>query len=650
MSVFSSDEARAISRDIARAEPATFDLDVEATAAHIRRGNHRRVALQFPDTLLTHASAAVSGLQQALDGAGVELFVLGDTSFDGFQVDFVAAQHFDADFIVHYGPVDLEARGPLPVRFVFGRRALDIAHFSTAFAPVLGAGEAARRVLVVPSLPYAHASEALAARLGAGAIVCHSDVERTAETTEAEPAVVTASSASSSAIAAAVPSASDPFAAADALARGFLLGRRLGASLDEAALGQCAALVYLGSEDQTLSNLCLLLPNAEVYLYEPPTQTATRADASDREAAACEAAACEERAPPTLRRLVLATARRLMRRYYLVQQAREAEVVGILVGTLSASQRTPMLRALKALCRRAARKHYVFIMGKLNAAKLANFAEVGVYVLLGSAEHSLLDAKDFYRPVVTPYELHVALAEGAEWTGEYMLDYGRLLPRLRAAAAPEEEEEEGRGRAHGDDSEDEAPRFSELSGKLIAKRSMANTGVAMSAAGSAAGGGREEVSCGMAVEEVSCGREEKRREEVGSSVGSSSSSIGGTADTHGTLVASGVSGTLARRGDYAMARTGAEALARREYRGLEPRLGEHAPSRIVEGRSGIASGFTGEGGAHEAGAGAGASEGGVGEAGLGEGNASKGDRAERSGISEFISEAVSPIAVAIELE
>ena len=636
MSVFSSDEARAISLEIASSEHATFDLDVEATAAHIRRGNHRRVALQFPDTLLTHASAAVSGLQQALDGAGVELFVLGDTSFDGFQVDFVAAQHFDADFIVHYGPVDLEARGPLPVRFVFGRRALDIAHFSTAFAPVLGAGEAARRVLVVPSLPYAHASEALAARLGAGAIVCHSDVERTAETTEAEPAVVTASSASFSAsssaiaaaIAAAVPSTSDPFAAADALARGFLLGRRLGAALDEAALGQCGALVYLGSEDQTLSNLCLLLPNAEVYLYEPPTQPTTRADASDGEAAACEVAACEATAPPTLRRLVLATARRLMRRYYLVQQAREAEVVGILVGTLSASQRTPMLHALKALCRRAARKHYVFIMGKLNAAKLANFAEVGVYVLLGSAEHSLLDAKDFYRPVVTPYELHVALADGAEWTGEYMLDYGRLLPRLRAAAAPEEEEE-GRGRAHGDDSEDEAPRFSELSGKLIAKRSMANTGVAMSAAGSEAGGGREEVS---------------------SSVGSSSSSIGGTADTHGTLVASGVSGTLARRGDYAMARTGAEALARREYRGLEPRLGEHAPSRIVEGRSGIASGFTGEGGAHEAGAGAGASEGGVGEAGVGEANASKVDRAERSCISGFISEAVSPIADAIELE
>jgi hypothetical protein len=44
-----------------------------------------------------------------------------------------------------------------------------------------------------------------------------------------------------------------------------------------------------------------------------------------------------------------------------------------------------------------------------------------------------------------------------------------------------------------------------------------------------------------------------------------------------------------------VARSGAEALARREYRGLEPRLGEHAPARVVEGLAGIASSFAGEG-------------------------------------------------------
>ena len=99
-------------------------------------------------------------------------------------------------------------------------------------------------------------------------------------------------------------------------------------------------------------------------------------------------------------------------------------MVGLLVGSLSASHRQPLLKALKALCKARGRKCYVFVMGKLNSAKLANFAEVGVYALLGSPEHSLLDSKDFYRPVVSPYELQLALSDG-EWSGEFILDYGQ---------------------------------------------------------------------------------------------------------------------------------------------------------------------------------------------------------------------------------
>ena len=38
----------------------------------------------------------------------------------------------------------------------------------------------------------------------------------------------------------------------------------------------------------------------------------------------------------------------------------------------------------------------------------------------------------------------------------------------------------------------------------------------------------------------------------------------------------------------------AEALARRHFRGLDVRLGEHAPAVLQEGWSGIASGFAGE--------------------------------------------------------
>ena len=259
-----------------------FDLDTTATAAHIRRGGHQRVALQFPDELLSHAGPAVEGLRAALGSDGhegaVDIFVLGDTTFDGFQVDFVTAQHLEADLVVHYGPVDLEAEGPLPVRFILGHRPLDIAAAAAAIAVAV---DGDRRMLVVPSLPYAHTSEALAARLLAecpSALLCHADLERRAAVPAAQPSSSVGgapgadggSAATASASTSLSTSVSDEAALTPAsqIARGRLLGRRLPCPLDEAALASCS-LLYIGGEDQTLSNLCMLLPNAEVRAAPP---------------------------------------------------------------------------------------------------------------------------------------------------------------------------------------------------------------------------------------------------------------------------------------------------------------------------------------------------------------------------------------------
>ena len=166
---------------------------------------------------------------------------------------------------------------------------------------------------------------------------------------------------------------------------------------------------------------------------------------------------------------------------------------------------------------------------------------MGVYVLLGSAQHSLLDNKKFYRPVLTPYELHLALTPGAEWSGDYVLDYARLLPMLARGAAE--------FRADGADSDgDEPPVLSLLSGKLLRSAPVSEEADGPTETDGAAGG-----ALGLA---------------------------GG--------------GRLATTGQYALAQSGAEFLARRTYSGLEPRYGEHAPALVQEGRSGIASGFQGE--------------------------------------------------------
>ena len=130
------------------------------------------------------------------------------------------------------------------------------------------------------------------------------------------------------------------------------------------------------------------------------------------------------------RKETLNASKALRRRYYMVQVAKDAKTVGILAGTLGVADYLQVLSDLKRLCKNAGKKTYTFIMGKLNPAKLANFMEIDCFVLIACRENTLIESKDFYRPIVTPFELELACVKGREWTGEYELDFRRILPKL----------------------------------------------------------------------------------------------------------------------------------------------------------------------------------------------------------------------------
>lgn len=102
-----------------------------------------------------------------------------------------------------------------------------------------------------------------------------------------------------------------------------------------------------------------------------------------------------------------------MRRYAVVQKARDADVFGILVGTLGvgsppnflfwlsitilitneSGSYLPLITYLRQVITNAHKKAYTISVGKLNPAKLANFAEIECFVLVACPENSLLDAK-----------------------------------------------------------------------------------------------------------------------------------------------------------------------------------------------------------------------------------------------------------------
>ncbi len=67
-------------------------------------------------------------------------------------------------------------------------------------------------------------------------------------------------------------------------------------------------------------------------------------------------------------------------------------------------------------------------MGKPNPAKLANFPEIGVWVMIADPQGLILDSKDYLVPIITPYEAQVAFQE-RPWVGNCRLDFATLLVR-----------------------------------------------------------------------------------------------------------------------------------------------------------------------------------------------------------------------------
>lgn len=151
-----------------------------------------------------------------------------------------------------------------------------------------------------------------------------------------------------------------------------------------------------------MTNWMLHFKDSEFYSYDPVTNVA--------------------------RKEGLNVNRYLMKRYFLVEKTKDAKIIGILVGTLGVKDYIQTLDRIKTLIKKAGKKSYTFVVGKINVAKLANFMEIDVYVLVACPQNSLLDSSDFYRPVITPYELELACNPSRTWQGHLVLDFAKLLP------------------------------------------------------------------------------------------------------------------------------------------------------------------------------------------------------------------------------
>lgn len=228
----------------------------------------------------------------------------------------------------------------------------------------------------------------------------------------------------------------------------------------------------------------------------------------------------------------------LARRYFLLEKARCASILGILVGTLGVAGFGAAVRRLRALAEAAGKKTYTVVVGKPNPAKLANFPEVEVWVHVASGQGVLLDSKEYLAPIVTVFEAELALRD-MDWPTQYRMG-------LDAVA--------GEGSARG---AEDSPRFSLLTGAALPSTSSRRE--------DRVGGGAADSQLAVATD-----RALKLREEGGAG--------------NGTV-------TVLSAAEY--------LVARRTFQGLETPAAtgaeKLAPQMAVEGMSGRAAAYQGEG-------------------------------------------------------
>ncbi|KAI3355095.1 hypothetical protein L3Q82_017964 [Scortum barcoo] len=355
---------------------------IKKTCDFISERHFEKVALQFPDELLVDSVAVAAEIER---NSNAKTFILGDTSYGSCCVDEVAAEHVGADCIVHYGSACLSPSKRLPLMYVFERRPVDLEKCSSAFRELYP--DTQSHVIILYDVNYVHAINDLVALLApqypnlviSELVVegeqCHSHgpIKRRHDTCKAER---------------------DDCQLICQFGRQFSL--KSGVSIKDYGM------FYVGQEGATLRNFMMTWNRCSFCSFNPITMTGRTESVSINRA--------------------------LMKRYYAIERAKDANVVGILVGTLGMADYLTVIQQLKETISRAGKKSYMFAMGKLNVPKLANFLEIDIFVLIACPENSLLDSSEFYKPVVTPFEMEVACNKKREWSEEYVTDFRQLLP------------------------------------------------------------------------------------------------------------------------------------------------------------------------------------------------------------------------------
>ncbi|XP_070502649.1 2-(3-amino-3-carboxypropyl)histidine synthase subunit 2 [Chironomus tepperi] len=162
--------------------------------------------------------------------------------------------------------------------------------------------------------------------------------------------------------------------------------------------------IYIGKDNQSFFNISMGIKCKKWLLFDITTNTLQEMQAMDTKF--------------------------LMKRSHYIEKCKDAQTLGIVVGTLTMKGYLDIIKHIQDLTRRRHIKTYIFSVGKINSAKLANFSEIDCFVLVGCSENNLYNSRDFYKPLISVFEAEMALnpAWSNQFPDTYSTDFREMLP------------------------------------------------------------------------------------------------------------------------------------------------------------------------------------------------------------------------------
>jgi len=305
----------------------------------------------------------VARLLKARVDDNVNIFILGDTTYGECCVDEIAAEHVSSDSVIHFGHTCLTPACRLPALLIFTKKSLDLSQLSDQIEEKFSG----KSIVLIYDVEYDHLLNTYQPSSGSNVKLLVGRCSYVDSENSEEQTCL----------------------------RKF--GRTFNVTSENEMEGK--TILFVGKRESVLMNFIYSWTENEFYVFE--NQSFVPAGSS--------------------------ISKFMMKRYFLVEKTKDAERIGLLVGTLGADKYVEIIEKLKQTGRKANKKVYVFLVGKPNVAKLANFPEIDVFVLVACPETCLIDGKDYLQPIITPFEFEIACGKGTQWSGKLVTDYRDIL-------------------------------------------------------------------------------------------------------------------------------------------------------------------------------------------------------------------------------